>query len=493
MIALPAGAPAPGPTPGPGRRARLPRRVHAGYALGSLATGAFGTVPGLLLLPYLTDTLGVAAGMAALLVLLPKAWDVLLNPVAGRISDRTRSRWGARRPYLLGGGVALALLFAAIFAAPFRAGPAAGAYVALAFLATASAFAFFQVPYVAMPAELTDDYQERTRLMGWRIALLALAILVSGAVAPLVVTAGGGGIAGHRWMGLFVAVLIAIGALGAFLGTRSASSSAVGESEPSLRAQLAVAAGNRPFRLLLICFVIQSAGVATILAGVKYFSEQIMRDPDLGPTLAFACFVGPALLVTPAWTRAGARLGKPRAFALASLLLAGGAAVLVAAPVLPASAVYAVIAVIGCGYAGQQVFALAMLPDCIAYDTARTGRRQAGVFTGLWTAGETLGLALGPGLYGLVLQVTGYASSATGSAAAQSDTARLGVLLGFTVLPAVLVGCALPLLRGYDLTAERLRAVVSPVAGPATTTTSATMSSPTPMSSPAPPAGTEVP
>lgn len=476
MIAQPAGAPSPGPRPGP--RTALPRRVHVGYALGSLATGAFGTVPGLLLLPYLTDTLGVAAGVAALLVLLPKAWDVLLNPVAGRISDRTRSRWGARRPYLLGGGLGLAVLFAAIFAAPFRSGPAAGAYVAVAFLAAASAFAFFQVPYVAMPAEVTNDYQERTRLMGWRIALLALAILVSGAVAPLVVTAGGGGVAGHRWMGLFVAALIAVGALGAFLGTRSAPSGQVGESEPSLRAQFAVAAGNRPFRLLLICFVIQSAGVATILAGVKYFSEQIMRDPELGPTLAFACFVGPALLVTPVWTRAGARLGKPRAFVLASLLFAGGAAALVAAPVLPAPAVYAVIAVIGCGYAGQQVFALAMLPDCIAYDTARTGRRQAGVFTGLWTAGETLGLALGPGLYGLVLQIAGYASSSTGSAAAQSDTARMGVLLGFSVLPAVLVGCALPLLRGYDLTAERLHAVER---------------SSTTMSTPARPAGTEVP
>jgi Na+/melibiose symporter-like transporter len=69
-------------------RSALPRRVLAGYALGSLVTGAFGTVPGLLLLPYLTDTLGVAAGVAGLLVLLPKAWDVVVNPMAGRLSDR---------------------------------------------------------------------------------------------------------------------------------------------------------------------------------------------------------------------------------------------------------------------------------------------------------------------------------------------------------------------------------------------------------------------
>ncbi|MEV4541901.1 MFS transporter [Micromonospora echinaurantiaca] len=448
MDAPPAGT---GPVPG-----GLPRRVHAGYALGSLATGAFGTVPGLLLLPYLTDTLGVAAGVAALLVLGPKAWDVLVNPVAGRISDRTRSRWGARRPYLLVAGVAMALLFAAIFAGPVDAGPAAGAYVAIAFLATATAFAFFQVPYVAMPAELTGDYAERTRLMTWRIALLAVAILVSGAVAPLIVSATGGGVAGHRWMGLFVAALIVLGAVGAFLGTRGAPTGTVAESEPTLRAQLAVAARNRPFRALLLCFVVQSAGVATILAGVNYFAGQILRDPDGGPTLLFVCFVGPALLVMPLWTRVGARVGKLAALVAASLILAVGALALVAAPVLPAVAVYLVVALIGCGYAGQQVFALAMLPDCIAWDEARTGRRQAGVFTGLWTAGETFGLALGPGIYGLVLQVSGYVSSDTGTAAAQSDTARLGVLLGFTVLPALLVAVALLTLRPYDLTPARL-------------------------------------
>ncbi|MGW5671389.1 MFS transporter [Micromonospora sp. NPDC003776] len=433
------------------RTGGLPRRVHVGYATGSLVTGAFGTVPGLLLLPYLTDTLGVAAGVAALLVLLPKAWDVLVNPVAGRISDRTRSRWGARRPYLLGGGLALAVLFASIFAAPFGAGPAAGAYVAVAFLATATAFAFFQVPYVAMPAELTDDPAERTRLMSWRIAVLALTILVSGAVAPAVVTAGGDGLPGHRWMGLFVAALIVVGTVGAFLGTRAAPAGTVGASEPSLRAQLAVAGRNRPFRLLLVCFVVQSAGVATVLAGVKYFADQVLRDPRTGPTLLFACFVGPALLVMPVWTRVGARFGKRAGLVVASLLFAAGALALVASPALPAAAVYAVVALIGVGYAGQQVFALAMLPDCIAYDTARTGRRQAGVFTGLWTAGETFGLALGPGLYGLVLQLSGYVSSATGVAAAQSAGARLGVLLGFTALPAVLVALPVLLLRGYTL------------------------------------------
>lgn len=125
---------------------------------------------------------------------------------------------------------------------------------------------------------------------------------------------------------------------------------------------------------------------------------------------------------------------------------------------MPPVVAYVITGVIGVGYAGQQVFAMAMLPDCVAYDAARTGRRQAGVFTGLWTAGETFGLALGPGLYALVLQLSGYASSASG-ATAQSDGAKLGVLLGFSIVPALLVGPVTLLLRRYDLTPERLASV----------------------------------
>jgi glycoside/pentoside/hexuronide:cation symporter, GPH family len=431
-------------TAGPSPDVRLSRHVLAGYASGSLVTGAFGTVPGLLLLPYLTDTLGVAAGVAGLLVLLPKAWDVVVNPVAGRISDRR----GDRRPFLIGAGLALGVLFAAIFAGPFHGGAAAGAYVAVAFLASATAYAFFQVPYVAMPAELTDGYAERTRLMTWRVAVLALAILISGALAPLVVEQTGGGLTGHRWAGAFVGALIVVGTVATYFGTRTADARTAAGVEPHLRTQLRVAAGNRPFRALLLCFVVQSVGIGTMLAGVQYFADHVIGR-ESGATFLFAAFVGPALLVMPLWTRIGRRYGKPRSMTLASLIFATGALVLLAAPALPPAVVYLVVAVIGGGYAGQQVFALAMLPDCIAFDTARTGRRQAGVFTGLWTAGETLGLAVGPGLYALILQIFGYVSSRTGEAAAQDDTARLGVLLGFTVVPALLVGAGVILLREY--------------------------------------------
>ena len=435
----------------------LPARVRVGYATGSLVTGAFGTVPGLLLGAYLTDTLGVAAGLAGLLVLLPKAWDVLVNPLAGRISDRTVSPWGARRPYLLGGGLALSVLFMLIFAG-VATGGAGAAWVAVAFLAAATAFAFFQVPYVAMPAEMTEGYAERTRMMTWRVSFLALAILVSGALAPVIRDAAGGGIPGYRAVGLFVGAMIIVGTLCVFFLTASAPTGRVERSEPSLRAQLAVARANRPFRVLVACFVVQATGVGTMLAGVQYYADHVLHREGATSVL-FVCVVAPAVLVMPLWRRVGDRLGKLHGYVIASLMLTLGTIALVATRLLPLAAVYAIVALVGIGYGGQQLFSLAMLPDTIAYDTTRTGRRQAGVFTGLWTAGETLGLAVGPGLFFLVLQLFGYRSSTTGHAIPQTPTAELGVLLAFTLLPGIVVGLALLFLRAYDLTEERLASV----------------------------------
>lgn len=436
----------------------LSRGVRIGYGTGSVATGAFGTVPGLLLLPYLTDTLGVAAAVAGVIVFLPKAWDVVLNPVAGRISDRHRSPLGPRRPFLLRAGLALAGCFALLFAGPpLGSTVAEAAWVVVAFLGCATAYAFFQVPFVAMPAEITDSYDERTRLMTWRVALLALAILVSGASAPAIRDALGGR-DGYRVMGVFVALLIVGGVLGAYHGTRRAPVGRVRAAGGSLREQLRVVGHVADFRLLLTTFVVQALAVGAMLAGVDYVSRHVIGRPGAA-TVLFVCFVGPALLLTPAWTALGTRIGKKRGYLAASVFLAVGALLLVAARELPAAGVYVATGLVGVGYAGAQVFPLAMLADTAAVHAARSGETRAGVFTGVWTAGETLGLALGPGVFALVLAAGGYVSS-TGGAVAQPDSAVTAITLGFSVLPAVLVALSLLWLVRYSLTQADVDAAV---------------------------------
>ncbi len=438
------------------QRARLPRSVRIGYGSGSVATGAFGTVPGLMLLPYLTDELGIAALWAGVIVFLPKAWDVVLNPIAGRISDRTVGPAGPRRPWLIRAGLMLAGAFALIFAGPdMGSAVLEAAWVLVFFVLAASAYAFFQVPFVAMPAEITTSYDERTRLMTWRVAILALTIMVAGATAP-VIRDSVGGRDGYRVMGVVMAVLIVIGVVSVWWGTRRAPIGAVAAGAGSLREQLRIVGQARDFRVLLTTFLLQALATGCMLAGVVYLADEVLESAGAA-TILFVCFVGPALLLTPVWTSIGMRIGKRRGYVIASLVLATGAVLAATARIAPPAVVFAATALVGVGYAGCQVFPMAMLPDAAAVDSARTGENRAGVYTGVWTAGETLGLALGPALFAVVLALGGYLSS-EGLEITQPDSALNAITLGFSVLPAALTLLSLWWLRQYTLDAAAVAA-----------------------------------
>ncbi|RYD87608.1 MAG: MFS transporter, partial [Sphingomonadales bacterium] len=388
----------------------LPTSVRFGYGMGSVATGTFGTVPGLMLLPYLTDTLGIAAGIAAVIVFLPKAWDVVLNPIAGRISDNYRDERGPRRPFLIKAGLLLALCFALLFAAPDLGSKwADAAWVLVMFIAAATAYAFFQVPYVAMPAEITDSYHERTRLMTWRVAILAFAIMLSGATAPMLRNAFEGRM-GYRVMGVVIAVLLVIGVVGAYRGTARAPIGRVSPGAGTIRDQLRVVSESRDFTLLLGTFVLQALAVGAMLAGVDYMSRWVLGDEDLA-TVLFVCFVGPALIFTPLWSALGKRIGKKDGYLISSAVLIAAAIILTFSRSAPIWVVFVATGLVGLGYAGIQVFPMAMMPDAAAVDMKRTGENRAGVFTGVWTAGETLGMAMGPGIYAIILAFGGYISS----------------------------------------------------------------------------------
>jgi Na+/melibiose symporter-like transporter len=307
------------------------------------------------------------------------------------------------------------------------------------------------VPYVAQPAEITDDPSERMTLMSWRVAALALGILLAGAGAPAVVNAFGGGRGGYLAMAVFVALLLALGMLGAAVGTRSAPTLGRAQSEGRLGDNLRLAWRSRPFRVLLIGFLIQALGVGVMLAGVPYYGARVLQDGQIAAVL-FAAFVGPAILVMPLWVRLGRRLGKRTGLLIASALFVAAAAGLALGRPDRTALVVCLVVLVGVGYAGMQMFPLSMLPDAIAADEAASGRRRAGVFTGVWTAAETVGLAVGPGLLGGLLALAGYVSG--GTEVPQPESAITAVRLGFSVVPALLVLASLPVLARYRLDDE---------------------------------------
>lgn len=432
----------------------LSRRTRAGYALGGIASGTYGTVPGLILMPFLTDLLGVEAAIAGMIVFAPKAWDFFLNPLAGRLSDRSRHPHDRRRPFILRAGVLLALSFLAMFFGPTAPPVAAALWVLILFLASATVYAFFQVPYLAMSAEITDDYAERTRLISWRVIVFTLAILVSGATAPALVETFGG-VAGYRIMAGAMAALILIGTAGAWWGTRRVPLTRTEDAGGRLFGQLVIVLRDRDARTLIVSFVLQAVAIGMVLGGVVYVARHVVHDAAVA-TIAFVCFVAPAVVLTPLWSALGRRIGKKGGFAAATVVMTAGLLALLSARGGDATPMLIAAGVVGVGYAGAQLFPLAMLPDLAAEDARRSGMNRIGMISGVWSGFELLGYALGPALLGLVLSIGGYVAS-TGTEVVQSDSAQWAIVLGVSVIPAALCAISLVPLSRYRLDA-RLRA-----------------------------------
>ncbi|QAY73578.1 MFS transporter [Agromyces protaetiae] len=447
----------------------LPRGVVTRYAIGSIGTGGFATLPGLVLVYYLTDTLGVAALAAGLVVTLAKVWDVVIDPWIGARSDRALLETGTRRKWMLLGGALLPVGFILTFAVPAGIGPvASGVWVAIAFLATATAFSVFQVPYLALPAELTGGYDERTRLLTWRVVVLTFAILAFGAGGPEIRGAFADEHVGYLVMAIVAGIAIGAGML---VASTTAARGAVAASAPDVpdsadvldsadasrrsplegyREGFAALRRSRPFRTLLTAFLLQALATGGMLAGAQYIATWVLRSED-AVTLLFVALIAPALLCAPLWAVLARRIGKERGFALASIVFALAAASLVGLLWAPGVWVYLPVGIAGAAYAGMQSLPMAMLPDVISHDRAQHGIDRAGTFTGVWTAGETTGMALGATLLTIVLASTGYLESTGAEFVGQGPAAITGIVLSFSALPAVLVALSLVALARYPL------------------------------------------
>ena len=167
---------------------QLQLREQLGWAMGSMGTGVMiGALTGYGLY-YMTNYLGIAAGLAGSLIGLSKFYDMISDPVMGQISDRTQSKWGRRRPYLLVGTIACPFTLLLLFHLPvFESGSLTITLLFLVLVLYATAFTSFNVPYFAMPAEMTSNYHERTVIMSQRVFFSTMSVVSVSVLGPFVI------------------------------------------------------------------------------------------------------------------------------------------------------------------------------------------------------------------------------------------------------------------------------------------------------------------
>ncbi|GAA2172248.1 MFS transporter [Agrococcus versicolor] len=442
--------------------ARIPRATVWRYAIGSLGTGGFSTLPGLVLLYFMTDTLGIAALWAGLVIGAVKVWDILADPVIGALSDDDDARTGSRRRWLLAGAIALPVLFVVTFAVPVGLSPVAAAiWVGIAFFGAATAFSVFQVPYMALPASISHDYDERTRLLTARVIVLTIAILAFGGGGPALRSLGGDDHSGYLLMGIACAILLAIGGLVAVTSAPRHAPRAVERRSIAAiyRETYDVLAHGPSLRALVVPFFLQAVATGLMLAGGQYVATYLLRDED-AITFLFVALIAPAIIAAPGWQWLSGRTSKRFAFQLASIVFIVGGVLLVPALMTPDAWVYAPVALAGLGYAGMQSLPMAMLPDAMANDRRRTGVDRSGVIGGVWTAMETTGFAIGGIVMALLLSASGYVESVGGTD--QPEQVLVAIAIAFSVVPAGIALVSLLPLRGYRLTRAVVDADVHP-------------------------------
>ena len=236
----------------------------------------------------------------------------------------------------------------------------------------------------------------------------------------------------------------------------AAAPAASASAEPSagIREHFASGIGaltrSRPFRLLLSTFVLQALATGLMLAGAQYVATWVL-DSQAAVELLFVALIAPALLAAPAWGVVARRIGKERTFTIASIVFAIAAVSILGMLWAPGDWIYVPVGIAGIAYAGMQSLPMAMLPDVISHDERTHGPGRAGSFSGVWTAGETVGFALGATTLAVILAVTGYVSSTGTQVVEQPDAAITGIVVSFSLAPAVLIALSLLTLARYPL------------------------------------------
>jgi glycoside/pentoside/hexuronide:cation symporter, GPH family len=383
------------------------------FGAGDLAGCFSNTIIGFFYLFYLTDVVALRPAYAGAAILLGRVWDAVTDPIIGMISDRTQSRFGRRRVFLLLGSLPLGLSFFLLWIIPpgftqFQM----FIFASLSYMLHMTALTAVVVPYQTLTVEMTSDYDERTSLTAYRMIFSILGGLVGVVLPKMIIDGYSVQTTGYLMMAVVFSLCIGTAPLFPFAGCRE---NGTPTNAPFLPVKdFKNVWNNKPFRFILFMFLSTWTAINMLETMFMYFFKYWLKMDNQFDIIMGLIFIVAALFL-PVWVKVSSKMGKKYAYILGVGFL--GICILGVIFIKPTSVwpIYIISFLIGIGISAAHVMPHSIIPDSIDFGQVQTGEQAEGMYYGFLTFLQKIGTASAIGVSGVVLDLMGYVPNAVQS------------------------------------------------------------------------------
>ncbi len=439
----------------------LSTRLKLFWGSGAMGVAMLMNGVSFLILIYLVSVLKLDPALAGTLVFVSKIIDAISDPVVGMLSDRSNFKSGRRRPFMFVGAFLAASSFGFLFAIPeFDSQTTTAAYAFGCLVFYTIGYTIFNVPYMAMSAEMTDGYEERTSLHGYRVGFVSLGSALAVAGAPFVLEILGQSRESYAIIALGMSVIIFLSLMACYAGTGSARTVKQVQSNHNFISQASLLFSNRHFVTLITVKALQLVGImSTASVSFFFFKQYVGMDLRYFAAAAILSTIT-TLIAVPIVKKIADRIGKKTTyFYSAGLTALVNLSWMLVEPAptmgefLPGY--FLRMGLSGVCIAGNVMLAMSMLTDTIEYDARVTGMRREGIYAAMYSFVEKLAAAFAPFIVGWVLAFAGYDKS-LGADELQTGNALFGIMFGKAYLPAIMIGLSMVVLLFFKLDKQTL-------------------------------------
>lgn len=417
---------------------KLSLKEKIGYGVGDTASHFVWDMVGFWILIFYTDTFGISAAAAGTIMLIARFWDMISDPIMGVLADRTNTRWGKFRPYLLWMALPYAVLAVMTFSTPDLGSSGKVIYAGTTYLLLMTVFTAINLPYSSLGAVMTADSYERTELNSYRFVFAFVGqLIVSGTALTLARYFGkGNDAAGYQ----ITIILFSIISFALFMVTFSTTKERVSppkEQKESLKEDFRNLLKNRPWMILFFVGVISFVMFALQNLSIAYYFKYYIGNEE--NVQLFNVIGTIALIITIPFSKSLAkRFGKRNVF-LASSLLSGLFFMLLYIPGEKSLfTIYTLNILAKMAYAPAVPLLWTMLAEAADYSEWKTGRRSTGLVFSAATFAQKAGWGIGGALAGWLLAIFNFQPNVE-----QTETAITGIKLMISVVPGLLyMSCA---------------------------------------------------